>query len=135
MPSVLVSEPRRKRVLKAPFRAVGAVVHLAGVGVESLGSGVKGVARGLKMGEAKEWVAEADVVYDRKGKAMMGKKTKKDTVVKAKKMKSDGLEQKKLQCGGSLKVFSDEGKMLWRDDDSVASTERGDEECDEKVVI
>ena len=130
MPSVLIREPVRKRILKSPFRAVGSVLHLTGAAVKGVGEFVGGVGKKISMGEGEEWVAEADVGFDAKGKAYR-KVARGGVVVEWMENDMDASAGKSVD----VKVFDSRGKRLWGDEDSLASTQGGSEGWAEKEVI
>ena len=82
------------------------------------------------MGKGEEWVAEADLGVD--GKGRVGRKVAGS---------GGGVEWEEGGEGDAegrsvnVKVFDSMGKRLWGDEDSLASTQGGSEEWMEKEVV
>ena len=110
MPQVEIKEKKRIRVLKAPFRATGAIVLGTGLAIRAVGIGISKLGSKLQMGPSSEWVAEADIDSD-------GKKIDRS---------KPQPEQKK-----PIDVFNEKGEKNWSDGASVASTDIGSD-YDEK---
>ena len=110
MPSVIVKEAVSKRILKSPLRLVGGTISTTGAVFKSLGHGLAHVGDKVALGRAKEWLPEADVAFDRKGKAYKVTAGEGEVVREARK---------------EVKVFDEKGRRLWGDEDSVASTDGG----------
>ena len=129
MPSVAITEPTSKRIVKSPFRLVGHTISGTGKVIASVGHGLGAVGRKMTMGRSKEWVPEADICYDKKGRP--SKKKGADTS-----NSGNGGELARTASRDSekreVKVFDDKGRRLWGDEDSIASTQDG-EWVDEKL--
>lgn len=119
MPMVQIKERRRIRVVKAPFRAVAAVVGGTGFVFKQIGKGISNAGKGLKMGQSSQWVPEADV--DASGKKIdWAQKERKEARVDRKAVKKPA------------KIIDEKDEKLWDDAASDASTEAGVETTDEK---
>lgn len=110
MPQVEIKEKKRIRVLKAPFRATGAIVLGTGLAIKAVGTGISKLGSKLQMGSSSEWVAEADLGPE-------GKKIDRS---------KPQAEQKK-----PIDVFNEKGEKNWSDEASIASTDIGSD-YDEK---
>ncbi len=131
MPSVLVSESLSIRILKSPFRLTGSVISGSGTVIKAVGYGVGKLGKKIALGKGREWVPEADVVWNGKGKAV--RKGSGAGGAAAKTVGEAGKGEEKR----NVKVFDDEGKKVWGEkwdlcDDDV-STEAGSL-LDEKLV-
>ena len=113
MPCVKIVESAPKRIVKAPFRATAAVVLGTGAVVKAVGHGIGKVGKGLKMGQSKEWVPEADA------KCVNGR------YVKIGAPQGEGLRVEARKAERQVKVFNEKGARMWKDEDWDASTERG----------
>ena len=114
MPCVEIVESKRKRIVKAPFRATVAIVLGTGSAIKAVGHGIGNVGKGLKMGQSKEWVPEADA------KRVNGKYVKMPAGEDAKGVNVDAKKAER-----EVKVFDEKGARLWKDDDWDAQTEKG----------
>lgn len=117
MPMVLVKEKKRARIIKAPFRATGAVIGLGGFAIKVVGKGVCKLGRAMSMGPSSEWVPQADVGAE--GKKIDWSKVRHVLPV-------EGLIEE-----NTVDVFNEKGERKWNDDASVASTDVASE-MDEK---
>lgn len=123
MPMVEIKERKRVRIAKAPLRSVGFVVGGMGLAIRSVGHGVLKLGDLVALGKSSEWVPEADVVDGKKVNwSKVFEKEHKDRLSKI----------EKAQQKVPVKVFSEKGVNLWKDDDSDASTEAGSKEIREK---
>ena len=118
MPCVELKEKKRVRLVKAPFRATGAVIGGTGSVISAVGRGVCKVGKAMQMGSSSQWVLEADMGAD--GKRIDWSKVE-DSPVKVEKP-----SEKKM-----IDVFNEKGERNWSDGASVASTDIGSD-FDEK---
>lgn len=136
MPMVEVKERKRVKIAKAPFRGIGLAITGVGATVRAVGHNVAKLGSAVKMGPSSRWVPEEDVTED--GKIIDWAKVWDD---EKKQIKLKVEAQMKQGAGGSrkmpavVKVFNEKGEKLWRDDDSVASTEAGGECVNEKEFV
>lgn len=124
MPMVQIKERKRVRVAKAPIRTAGFAISGVGLAIRTVGNGVTKLGDLGKLGKSFEWVPAADVVGGKKVNwpAIFEKETR-EKLVKFEKAKHQIL----------TKIFNERGQKIWKDDDSVASTTRGDEIVSEKA--
>ena len=118
---MVVTENNITHVVKAPFRLVGSCVSGTGKGIAAIGRGIAHVGEKAKLGKSKEWVPEADVRYDGKGKAYR----KDDKKMTTKSTTTTTTAQAEAEYKREVKVFDEKGRRLWGDEDSLASTEGG----------
>ncbi|KAK7897110.1 hypothetical protein LTR67_004999 [Exophiala xenobiotica] len=121
MPMVEIKERKAVRAAKAPIRTVGFALAGVGSAIRGVGHSVKKMGEMGRLGKSAEWVPEADVLDGKK----IGWEQKEK--VRAERVK---MERAKKQV--QHKVFNEKGEKLWKDDDSVASTAKGDEVVMEK---
>ncbi|KAK5453594.1 hypothetical protein LTS15_006780 [Exophiala xenobiotica] len=121
MPMVEIKERKVVRAAKAPIRTVGFALAGVGSAIRGVGHSVKKMGEMGRLGKSAEWVPEADVLDGKK----VGWEQKEK--VRAERVKMERAE-KQVQH----KVFNEKGEKLWKDDDSVASTAKGDEVVMEK---
>ena len=120
MPRVEIKEKTSKRIVKAPFRATGAILLGTGHAIKAVGHGIGRVGHVLKMGPSSEWVAEVDVGPDGKKKDYSKKIVKPEQPAKK-----------------TMTVFTEKGGKTWDDGASVASTDVSstyDEKHDKEFV-
>ena len=115
MPCVKVAESTPKRIVKAPFRATGAIILGTGSVIKAVGHGIGKVGKGLKMGESKEWVPEADTKCVNGRYLKVGDAGEEGTGVR--------VEPKKAER--EIKVFNEKGVRMWKDEDWDTQTEKG----------
>lgn len=120
MPMVQIKERTTTRVVKAPFRAVGAIILTAGLVLKQVGKGVSKVGKAAKMGSSSEWVPEADV--DTNGNKIDWNK---DT--------EQGATNERKQIKSPAKKKDQSNEKVWDDAASDASTEAGTETSDDKM--
>lgn len=111
MPQVEIKEKKRTRVLKAPFRATGAILLGTGSVIKAIGNGISKLGGRAKMGSSSEWVDEADINSD-------GKRT--------------DWSKPRAEHKRTVDVFNEKGEKSWSDEASVASTDVGSD-FDEKI--
>lgn len=124
-----VTEPVSTRLVKSPLRLVGGTFSATGAVIEGIGHGLTRVGDKLKVGKSKQWVAEADVRFDGRGKAWH----KDDVKVRGggrlgSLVDNEESEKREIwkECvKREVKVFDEKGQRLWGDEDSLASTEGG----------
>lgn len=134
MPMVEVKERKRVMIAKAPFRGIGLAISGVGLTVRAVGHGVAKLGSAVKMGPSSQWVPEGDVVDGK--------------IADWAKIWNDEKEQIKLrvesQIGGAghkkqsspvVKVFNEKGEKLWKDDDSIASTQASEDCIREKEFV
>lgn len=133
MPMVEIKERKRVMIAKAPFRGIGLAISGVGLTVRAVGHGVAKLGSAVKMGPSSQWVPEADVVDGK--------------IADWAKIWNDEKEQIKLrvesQIGGAghkkqlspVKVFNEKGEKLWKDDDSIASTQASEDCIREKEFV
>lgn len=128
MPMVEVKERKRVRIAKAPFRGIGLAISGVGLTVRAVGHGVAKLGSAIKMGPSSQWVPEADIVDGK--------------VTDWAKVWNDEKEQIKLKVESQIgkkhapvKVFNEKGEKLWKDDDSIASTQAGSDGIKEKEFV
>ena len=123
MPFVKVVESTPKRIVKAPFRATAAIILGTGSVIKAVGHGIGKVGKGMKMGESKKWVPEADA-RSVNGKYVKVGRDEEGTGVR--------VETKKAER--EVKVFNEKGVRMWKDEDWDAVTENGSVvDADEKL--
>jgi len=105
---VLIKEDKRRRVVKAPFRGIAAVVKGTGLAMCGIGRGLCAVGNKVKMGNSSEWIP-------------------KDGTKDGKRIKSEISKPVVFDGGARTKItiFNEKGEKMWKDDDSVASTTAG----------
>lgn len=124
MPSIAVTEALTIRLVKSPFRLLGGTVSGTGAVIRGIGQGLNRVGDKMKMGRSKQWVAEADVRFDGRGKAWH----KDDLKVRSGGRLGSSVDVREMQTEyvkREVKVFDEKGRRLWGDEDSLASTEGG----------
>lgn len=136
MPMVEVKERKRVKIAKAPFRGIGLAITGVGATVRAVGHGVAKLGSAVKMGPSSRWVPQGDVTED--GKVIDWAKVW-DDEKKQIKLKVEAQMGQGAAAGQKMpavvKVFNEKGEKLWRDDDSVASTEAGGEVINEKQFV
>lgn len=134
MPMVEIKERKRVKIAKAPFRGIGLAISGVGLTVRAVGQGVAKLGSAVKMGPSSQWVPEGDVVD---GKVVNWAKVfdeeKKQIKLKVERETGGAAHGQKKQT--TVKVFNEKGEKLWKDDDSVASTEAGAECVNEKEFV
>lgn len=134
MPMVEIKERKRVKIAKAPFRGIGLAISGVGLTVRAVGHGVAKLGSAVKMGPSAQWVPEGDVVD---GKVVNWAKVfdeeKKQIKLKMEREIAGAARGQKKQS--TAKVFNEKGEKLWKDDDSIASTEAGAECVNEKEFV
>ncbi|KEF50850.1 uncharacterized protein A1O9_13098, partial [Exophiala aquamarina CBS 119918] len=105
MPMVEVKERKRFAIAKPPFRGIGLAIASVGATMRAVGHGVAKFGSVIKMGTSSHWVPDGDVTEDGK-------------VTDWAQVRDDGQK-----IPAVVKVYKEKGEKLWKDDDSVTSTE------------
>lgn len=117
MPSVEIKEAVGKRVLKAPFRAVGfGLMVLPGKALVGVGKGLQVVGEKVSMGKSSRWVARDDLAKE--GKGRRGE------------VEREWEEKRRIgevsgRDSDEWSVFNEKGRLAWGSDDEDAKTEKG----------
>jgi hypothetical protein len=132
---VEIKERKRVKIAKAPFRGIGLTISGVGITLRAVGHGVAKLGSAVKMGPSAQWVPEGDVVD---GKVVDWAKVfdeeKKQIKLKVEREIAASAARAKNKHS-TAKVFNEKGEKLWRDDDSIASTEAGADCVNEKEFV
>jgi len=115
---VEIKEKKRLRLVKAPFRATGAIIGGTGVVIKAVGRGVCKVGKAMKMGPSSQWIPEHDIGPD-------GNRTNWS------KVKDVSMKVERPTARKTIDVFNEKGEKNWSGGASVASTDIGSD-SDEK---
>lgn len=119
MPCVGVKEKKRLRLVKAPFRATGAVIGGTGFVIKAVGRGVCKVGKAMQMGPSSQWIPEGDIGPD-------------ENKIDWRKVKDVSVKVERPTERKTIDVFNEAGEKNWSDGASVASTDIGGD-FDEKT--
>jgi hypothetical protein len=120
MPCVEVKEGLGKKVVKAPFRAVGLGLMVPGMVLVGVGKGLQHVGEKVSLGKSSKWVAKADVIKDGKG-VVRERKTGEEVQREWEEKRLSGESKDSEEWS----VFDEKGRLAWDSDDEDAKTEKG----------
>lgn len=134
MPMVEVKERKRVMIAKAPFRGIGLAISGVGLTVRAVGHGVAKLGSAVKMGPSSQWVPEGDVVDGKIADWAKIWNDEKEQIKLRVESQIGGAGHKK-QSSAVIKVFNEKGEKLWKDDDSIASTQASEDCIREKEFV